>query len=436
LRELEHRFPNELAIVGVHAGKYTAERVTERIREAAIRLGNTHPIVNDRQFRIWRGFAVNAWPTLVAIDPRGRVAAMHAGEFTADAIGMIVQQLIEAHDPLGEIDRTPLHFVPDNPAIEPRTLRYPGKVETEGHRIAVADTGHHRVLVGRLARSGKAMQVNWSVGSGSSGFVDSIDPATASFNAPQGMAFDGDRLYVADTGNHAVRAIDLQTGAVRTVAGAGKQLRTRADREAGALSSPWDIALDGRVLFIAMAGIHQIWTLDLVTRTLRVHCGSRREDIIDGPHAEAALAQPMGILVDADHRSGARVYFCDAESSAVRWADANPSGRVGTVAGTGLFDFGDRDGIADDARLQHQQGLTMHPSGRLLVADSYNDALRWVDAERRAVTTWVRGFHEPGGIAYAKGLIYVADTNAHCINVVDEEGDVTELEIETVAPVT
>ena len=71
MRELEHRFPNEIAVVGVHSGKYVAERVTARIREASIRLGNDHPIVNDRQFRVWRAYAVRAWPTLVVVDPRG-----------------------------------------------------------------------------------------------------------------------------------------------------------------------------------------------------------------------------------------------------------------------------------------------------------------------------------------------------------------------------
>jgi hypothetical protein len=127
---------------------------------------------------------------------------------------------------------------------------------------------------------------------------------------------------------------------------------------------------------------------------------------------------------------GGRLYFVDAESSAVRWAHADRSGRVGTIVGTGLFDFGDKDGVADDVRMQHQQGLALHEDGRLLVADSYNDALKWVDPTTRRAETWLRGFAEPSGVAIANGLAYVADTNAHRIAVAAlAGGEVEELEL-------
>lgn len=123
-----------------------------------------------------------------------------------------------------------------------------------------------------------------------------------------------------------------------------------------------------------------------------------------------------------------RLFFVDAETSAVRWFDreSHPAGRtggdIGTIVGTGLFDFGDRDGIGESARLQHPQGIAAHPSGRLLVADSYNDAVKWVNPDLRAVETFVRGLHEPGGLAYdpRHHVFYVADTNAHRIVALDE----------------
>jgi hypothetical protein len=156
-----------------------------------------------------------------------------------------------------------------------------------------------------------------------------------------------------------------------------------------------------------------------------VRIGSSAEEIHDGSHAEAALAQPMGIT-----HAGGRLYFVDAESSAVRWAHSDPTGRVGTIVGTGLFDFGDKDGVGDDVRMQHQQGLARHSDGRLLVADSYNDALKWVDPATRRVETWLRGFAEPSGVSIAGTLAYVADTNAHRIAVVEVGGSaVEELEI-------
>jgi sugar lactone lactonase YvrE len=195
---------------------------------------------------------------------------------------------------------------------------------------------------------------------------------------------------------------------------------------AGAMSSPWDVTVVDGTLYIAMAGIHQLWSLDLATHVTRVHAGSFREDLADGPNTAAALAQPMGIASD-----GERLYFADAESSAIRASDVHPTGSVTTLVGTGLFDFGDRDGVGDAVLLQHAQGLARHADGRLLVADSYNDALKWLDPATRAVTTWVRGFHEPGGVVCGARHAYIADTNAHRVVAVEYgTGEVAELVLE------
>ncbi len=423
MRKLEERFAGDILVVGVHSGKYIAERETSRIREAAIRLENTHPIVNDRQFRIWRSYAVRAWPTLVAIDAEGRVLGQHAGEFTSEMLEPFLERAIAEAARGGTLDRAHRAFPADEPARAPGVLRYPGKVALDGRRLAIADSGHHRILLGTLSEDGRRLHITRSMGGPTRGFADGGD---ARFSYPQGITFDGDTLFVADAGNHALRAVEASTGAVRTLAGTGEQLRSPEDQRAGALSSPWDVTLADGELYVAMAGIHQIWAVDPRTGAARTHSGTFREDLIDGPHSTAALAQPMGIA-----RVGERLYFVDAESSAVRWSDADPNGAVGTVIGTGLFDFGDVDGVAERVRMQHQQALAWHPAGRLLVADSYNDALKWVDPATRRTETWLRGFHEPGGLAIGPGLIYVADTNAHRVAVVEEKtGEVTELAID------
>jgi DNA-binding beta-propeller fold protein YncE len=426
LRKLEEQFAGAILVVGVHSGKYIAERETSRIREAAIRLENTHPIVNDRQFRVWRSYAVRAWPTLVAVDAEGRVLGQHAGEFTSETLSPFLERAIAEAERGGTLDRAHREFAADQPAKAPGVLRYPGKVALDGRRLAIADSGHHRILVGTLSEDGHRLRIARSIGGPTRGFADGGD-GNARFSYPQGMTFNGGTLFVADAGSHALRAVDVSTGVVRTVAGTGEQLRSREDQRAGALSSPWDVTLADGELYVAMAGIHQIWAIDPVTGGARTHSGTFREDLIDGPHSRAALAQPMGIV-----RVAERLYFVDAESSAVRWADLDRNGAVGTVIGTGLFDFGDVDGVAERVRMQHQQALAWHPAGRLLVADSYNDALKWVDPATRRAETWLRGFHEPGGLAIGPGLVYVADTNAHRVAVVDENtGEVTDLAIES-----
>jgi hypothetical protein len=193
------------------------------------------------------------------------------------------------------------------------------------------------------------------------------------------------------------------------------------------MASPWDVALAGDVLFVAMAGAHQLWAVDLATGRARVHAGGGGEALADDRLERARLAQPMGLAV-----AGGRLVFADAETSAVRWADVDRGGRVGTYVGTGLFDFGDRDGAGDAVRLQHAQGVAVHPrDGRVLVVDSYNDALKWLDLASRSVTTWVRDLHEPGGAAIGLGAAWVADTNAHRVVAVDEaSGAVEAVEIE------
>jgi hypothetical protein len=422
LRELEQRYPDALTVIGVHSGKFRTERDTARVREAALRLGNAHPIVNDRQFRVWRSYTVNAWPTLAVVDPTARVVGTHAGEFTAAGLVPLIERMIEMFSREGLLERRTMHLPPDPSAIAPGLLRYPGKVALDGDRLAIADTGHHRVIVARLAPDGVRATIELVVGRGEPGFDDGVD---GTFNAPQGLVFHGDLLYIADSENHAVRAVELSTGAIHTVAGTGRQLRTRADQQAGAMSSPWDVTMVHGTLYIAMAGIHQLWSLDPRTRTPRVHSGTFREDIADGRNDSAALAQPMGITSDAH-----RLYFVDAESSAVRWSDIDPDGKVGTIIGTGLFDFGDRDGVGDAALAQHPQGIARHPDGRLLVADSYNDALKWVHPATRAATTWVRGLHEPSGVACGPAWALVADTNAHrIVRVAYDSAEVQEVDI-------
>lgn len=412
MRELEQRYPNQVAVVGVHSGKYIAERVTSRIRDASIRLGATHPVVNDRQFRLWRAYAVRAWPTLVAVDPRGAVVGMQAGEFTADALAPFLERLIGESRLAGTLDeRSAIHLSADAPTTPPSSLCFPGKIALDGRRIAIADSGNHRVLVGTLDDSGMRMHVERRVGTAGGGYRDGADPA---FVSPQGLVFRGDLLYVADAGSHAVREVALATGFTRTVAGIGRQLRTAVDEARGALSSPWDLALVGDTLYVAMAGIHQLWTIALPSGRAEVFSGSGAEELHDGPHAEAALAQPMGLCA-ADEV----LYVADAESSAVRVADRDPAGGVRTVVGTGLFDFGDVDGEGDAVRLQHLQGIARASDGRLLVCDSYNDALRWLDPASRRVERWVGDLHEPAGLAIGDRAVYVADTNAHRVAVID-----------------
>lgn len=434
LRKLERKYANVLQVVGVHSAKFRAEQATAAVRDAILRYGIEHPVINDSEFRVWQAYAVRAWPTLMFIDPAGKVIGKHEGEFSFEAFDGLLAEMAGAFDAAGLLDRRPLHFRPEPMPTGP--LLFPGKVlaDAAGGRLFVADSGHHRILVTDLA--GRVQQ---AVGSGNAGLVDGPADAAA-FNAPQGMALSGDTLLVADTENHALRAVSLEHWEVTTLAGTGEQGHERHPVGAGrtiALSSPWDLAVHGDRLFVAMAGIHQIWQLGLHSGHLNVFAGSGAENILDGSLAEAQFAQPSGLAVLGD-----MLYVADSEASGIRSIKLQGD-QVTTVVGLGLFEFGDVDGIGDDVRLQHPLGLCALPDG-LLIADTYNHRLKRLRPETREVSAWsgsgvpgYRGgpasdaqFREPSGISAAHGKVYVADTNNHVVRVVvGETGEVGTLAV-------
>ena len=294
MRELERAFPDELVVIGVHANKFPAEGLSRNLRAAVQRLELHHPVINDNEHQVWEEYAVRAWPTLMLVDPRGRVFAKHEGEFPLEPMRVALADLIAQYDAEGLLDRRPLTF--DTLPPGGNALRFPGKVlaDAAGERLFIADSGHHRVLVTDLTG-----RVTMAIGGGDPGFIDG--PAEqARFDRPQGLAFDAanETLFVADEPNHAIRAIDLGSGEVTTVAGTGEQGYERLGGGPGrevSLSSPWDLALVGRRLWITMAGTHQLWALDLSTGRVGVAAGTGAESIHDGPLREATFAQPSGL---------------------------------------------------------------------------------------------------------------------------------------------
>lgn len=421
LQRLEHEFGDALLVIGVHSSKFANEAHVENLRRVVQRYGITHPVVADPEYAVWQAYAVRAWPTTVLIDPTGRIIAQRSGEGVYEALHELIAETIVAHEQRGTLVRGPLSLAPEAP---PETaLRFPGKVlaDASRDRLFIADSGHHRVVMATLA--GRVLAV---IGSGEVGLRDGAW-SQAALHQPQGMALDGDRLYIADTGNHAVRMADLTAQTLSTIAGDGSLAYGQAAGPAAEarLNSPSDLARVGRMLFIAMAGAHQLWALNLDTRQIGPFAGSGREGLHDGPRPSALLAQPSGLATD-----GERLYVADSEASAIRAVGWEPDDRVHTIIGQGLFVFGDADGGWSDARLQHPLGVAYY-RGQLYVADTYNHKLKAIDVVAGTVRTllgdgepgWVDGprarFYEPAGLSGADGRLYVADTNNHVVRLVD-----------------
>ncbi len=410
LRPIEEEFADVLVVVGVHSPKFVHEADRDALVAACERYDVRHPVLDDPELTTWKAYAVRAWPTLSVIDPEGYVVAQMSGEGHAHGLRTLLTELVAQHEAKGTLRRGDSPYAPPEP--EPTALRFPGKAialrggPDTGGTYLVSDTSHHSVV--ELGADGE--NVLRRFGSGHRGLIDGKE-GEARFSEPQGLCLLGDgTVVVADTVNHALRAIDLTTGEVRTLAGTGRQWSQGSATSGPArevdLSSPWDVAVaDGRVI-VAMAGVHQLWVYDPGVETVSVLAGTTNEGLVDGPAAESWFAQPSGLAVGAD----GRVWIADSESSALRRLE---SGTVTTVVGRGLFDFGLRDGAAGQALLQHPLGVTALPDGSIAVSDTYNGAIRRYDPATEQVSTLITGLKEPSDAVVADGHLLVVESAAH-----------------------
>lgn len=449
LRELEHEFADVLVVVGVHSPKFAHEGTVEAVDAAVLRWDVRHPVLDDPQLTTWQAYAARAWPTLTVVDPEGYVVASMSGEGHAHGLGVLLRELVAEHEAKGTLRRGDQPYVappaPDSAfALPTALLPLPASA---GGGYLLSDTAHHQLVV--LDDDLAAERAR--IGTGERGLVDG-GPDQARLSEPVGLtllpadvaARVGWDVAVADSTNHAVRGLRLADLSLVTLAGTGRQLRRR---EGGGpaleqdLSTPLDTAWFDDQLVIAMAGVHQLWALDpapagpagAVDATggvVRVLAGTTAEGLRDGAAEQAWFAQTGALETSAD---GSRLWVLDSETSALRWLERSvgaPGGQVdrtvhaveddrmanvlpvssqmsagyevGSVVGTGLFEFGLRDGEAAQALLQHPLGIALLPDGSVVVADTYNGALRRYDplgGDAGEVTTLARDLAEPTAVA-------------------------------------
>ncbi|XP_036919774.1 NHL repeat-containing protein 2 [Sturnira hondurensis] len=462
LHALEHTYSDKdgLLIVGVHSAKFPNEKVLDNIRSAVLRYDITHPVVNDADASLWQELEVSCWPTLVILGPRGNMLFSLIGEGHKDKLFLYTSIALKYYKDRGQIRDNKVGIKLYKDTLLPSPLLFPGKVTVDhvSKRLVIADTGHHRILV--VWKNG---QIQYSIGGPNPGRKDGVF-SESTFNSPQGVAIMNNIIYVADTENHLIRKIDLEAEMVSTVAGIGIQ---GTDKEGGAageeqpISSPWDVVWGSSdsevqrddILWIAMAGTHQIWALlldggrlprksELKKGTCLRFAGSGNEENRNNayPH-KAGFAQPSGLSL-ASEDPWSCLFVADSESSTVRVVSLRDGAVKPLVGGerdpTNLFAFGDVDGVGISAKLQHPLGVTWDKKRNLLyVADSYNHKIKVVDPKtKNCVTLAGTGdasnvsssftestFNEPGGLCVGEDgqLLYVADTNNHQIKVMDLE---------------
>ncbi len=437
----------KFVVLGAHNGKFTEERVTNNIEAAVKREHIRHPVFNDQKGRLWGQLGITSWSTLLLVGPRGNIINMSVGEPDEANLGALVDAALDFYAPVLTDEPLPLAPIEDSAARTTDSIfRYPGKVTatSDGTTLFVADTTNNRVVELEHTSPNTARVVR-SFGHFEKGFIDGKGDEVR-FHAPQGVTLDqtGTKLYIADTGNHAVREISLDSGAVRTLGGDGTRGRDYRGGNKGrdqVLASPWDLVVseDGS-LFVSMAGLHQIWRLSMGDGLWEVASGTGLERAVDGKRAY--WAQPSGLS-----RADSTIYVADSESSNIRALD-DVQLVSRTIAGGGsgdnLFAFGDKEGRGTSVRFQHPLGV-VHDAKRnvVYVADTYNNRIRVVDADGRTSPLAGSGtpgmrdgrgraaqFWEPAGIALVDNVLYVADTNNCAIRMVDlETRSVTTLSV-------
>lgn len=235
--------------------------------------------------------------------------------------------------------------------------------------VYVADTANNRVR--RIATDGT---VSTLAGDGTPGLQNGPGNQ-ARFNAPQGVAADSaGNVYVADTGNSAVRKID-PAGTVTSLAGDGSVGSN--DSPGARFDGLIGIAVDGQSVFVYLAdsGNHRIRRLDTAGTVITVSGAER--GFKDGSAAQARFAEPSGIAIDSD----GKIIITDTVNSLIRSVDpdlaaSGSNDAVTTLAGTGVR--GLTDGLGNAARFFTPRGLAISNSSAIVVADAGNNVLRRV----------------------------------------------------------
>ncbi|XP_028061681.1 protein SUPPRESSOR OF QUENCHING 1, chloroplastic [Camellia sinensis] len=465
LEFLEKKYKDvPFTVVGVHSAKFDNEKDLEAIRNAVLRYGITHPVVNDGDMYLWHELGINSWPTFAIVGPNGKLLAQISGEGRRKDLDDLVEAALLFYGGRKMLDTKPipLSLEKDNdPRLLTSPLKFPGKlaVDVLNNRLFISDSNHNRIVVTDLDGN-FIVQIG---STGEEGFRDgNFEDAT--FNRPQGLAYDPKKnlLYVADTENHALRVIDFVNETVQTLAGNGTKGSDYKGGGMGAaqlLNSPWDVCYEpvNGIVYIAMAGQHQIWEHNTSDGITRAFSGDGYERNLNGSSSTStSFAQPSGISLSPDLKEA---YIADSESSSIRALDLKTGGSRLLAGGDpvfsdNLFRFGDHDGAGSEVLLQHPLGVLCGKDGQIYIADSYNHKIKRLDpASKRVYTiagTGNAGFKdgkalvaqlsEPSGIIEAQnGRLLIADTNNSLIRYLDlnkEEAELLTLELKGVQPPT
>jgi DNA-binding beta-propeller fold protein YncE len=282
-------------------------------------------------------------------------------------------------------------------------------------KLYVSDRGNHAIRV--VAANG---DIRTLAGSGKEGNADGIG-AAASFRQPIAAAVDtSGNVYVADRDNHVIRLIDPASKVV-VLAGTGTKGFTNGPWSSAQFNEPYGVALspDDKTLYVADYLNHAIRAVDLATRQVTTLAGNGTAGFANGLGDKAQFNQPYNAKADAN----GRLYVPDQNNHAIRRVD--PDGTVSTLAGNGQSGFA--DGKPSEARFNNPTGLVVGPDGTIYVSDRNNHRIRAIAPAGEITTVAGDGtagqqdghgqaakFNRPIDVVFATdGSLVVSEENNH-----------------------
>lgn len=405
LARIRARHPVGLSILGIHLPKFDAEVDDRVVLKALNRQRISFPVANDRNWITWQHFGITRWPSVALIDSEGVVRDIVTGDDNGEVLERKIAELIDEASSSHSLVEHP--FRPKNQE-EKTALLFPSGLAVTDTHLYVSDTAHHRVL--ECTHQGRILR---EFGTGHPDLNDG--PANeAAFNSPRGLCLIRETLYIADTGNHALRRVNLISGEVVTLLGSGKpgQAKEGVSKHSSenSLNMPWGLSGSNDKLYMALAGSNQIWEYELGNARMRFIAGTGDLGIADGPGRNALFAQPTNLALVQQ-----TLYVVDSATSSVR-AIQLQQGMVQTLVGHGLYEFGDQDGERREARMQYPQAIALDPNSPVLwIADTYNGSLRKLRLGGGGMTTQQlpHSLNQPTALAVGSGALWIADAGAH-----------------------
>ncbi|MBL6664385.1 MAG: redoxin domain-containing protein [Rickettsiales bacterium] len=424
MKKLQERFGNRILLIGVHSSKFQNEKRQSSVKKSVIKHDITYPVINDDNLKLLKHFEIKTWPTVVLLSPKGKIYKKYQGnDEISKNLKKDIKKLIDGNKFSLNRKPVPLRLAKNdtlgNVLFFPSKISYAKSFTYKNHKqlpaLFISNAAQNNIIVSTL--SGKIIT---KIGSGDALFDDG-DFITSSFNMPHGLVFYENKLFVADTGNHAIRIVDFTKEKVSTLLGNGQKgsiLSFRGDKLADKIKLyfPSDIDIRKNSLIIANLGSNQILSYNLKNRKIAILAGNGESGNKDGKYPDNLLSKPSGISVHND-----KIYFLDSATSTLRVIDKG--NKVKTLIGNGKELRGFKDGDKKEAMLQNPLGLDVDETG-IYITDSFNHSIRKYSFSNKRLNTLTGGrvgedvgaqkhskFDEPNGIFATPSRLFIVDSN-------------------------